>query len=1228
MEKLTISLDNVHCSECGSTIYKILSSILKLSKAQFNNEWVSTEEFADSGTRSSDSGVTAYLSLNQLTLLGPQGVLSSNERKLLSKLESAGFDCLSSTLESDEDIEDSFWVAPFRAIFDGGKKKLEAKKRQRRHVDNCIVCREEQEKLREEKEKDKATGSKLKNVTDKLFKSGSSSDEDTLTDLPNIVTASPREYRAVVAISGLQESSEVVSAAVSSFCEKSGLPQKDENGQSTISLSEVSGTLTALLPDKQYVNGLISEIRELGHECSLLELLPIERSYKFKVTAVIGGMTCAACTTAVNMAVQDLPFVVDCAVNLVSKSGSFVLDSASKENLDTLKETVEDIGYEYQQIEVNQVRHAATQTQSRTVNLKISGMFCEHCPGNINNQLESYGDAVVVNDPVSLKRPYVRLTYIPTPSQITIRSILKDLNDLSPQYKVEIVKPISMDERLKRMVKHDLVVIAKRLVLTAFFVIPTFVFGVVGMSLVHKDNAFRKWLESPIWQGNVSRAIWILLILSTPIYFFAADIFHKKALKEIYSSWKATLPWKRRLFRFGSMNLLMSLGTTVSYFSSIALLALAATSPRQEMGYMTTYFDSVVFLTFFLLTGRLLEAYSKSRTADAISGLGLLKPQKAHLLERTTDSGEVPIEGEDVKVELLEIGDYIRISPGESPAADAIVVSGVSQFDESALTGESIPVDHYVGDQIFSGTVNVGSATVVAKISTLDGTSLIDQIVNAVRDGQLNRAPIERTADILTGYFVPLICILAVVTWIVWLALGVSGSLPDSYLDIDVGGWVVWSLEFAIAVFVVACPCGIGLAAPTALFVGAGLAAKYGILARGGGAAFQEGARVEVVCFDKTGTLTVGGNPQVTSFAVLNSDKLEGSKSLAFQLCRDLELGSRHPLSIAIKNFVAAQTQSDSRISLLGNVVPEVEELPGRGLRGDVVLDSSMNAEWMKSKPLKAILGNELLLAESECEPLTTAQKDTLDLWKRNGNSVVVIAVKLGERQFIPVMMVAAKDELRPEAKSVIGSLKDTGITSWMISGDNEVTAKAIAAQVGISPDHVVAQVLPEEKAAKVKWIQSTFHRGSGKTVKPAIVAMVGDGVNDAPALAAADIGVAMGTGSDLALNSCDFILLPPKYPLVSLLTLFQLSRKVFNRVKFNFGWALVYNCIGVPIAAGVIYPYHNSRLNPVWASAAMAASSVSVVMSSLALRLFKPSKVVKTESLVQVVEVEEVMGL
>lgn len=405
-----------------------------------------------------------------------------------------------------------------------------------------------------------------------------------------------------------------------------------------------------------------------------------------------------------------------------------------------------------------------------------------------------------------------------------------------------------------------------------------------------------------------------------------------------------------------------------------------------------------------------------------------------------------------IETDLLEVGDVISVVRGASPPADGTIVSGQSQFDESSLTGESRLVTKVEGDSVFAGTINQGQVVNV-RVDSIGGDSMLDQIVKVVREGQTRRAPIERLADMITGYFVPVVTLLAISTWLIWLGLGLSGSLPDSYLDEDQGGWPVWSLGFAIAVFVIACPCGIGLAAPTALFVGSGLAAKYGILAKGGGEAFQEASGLDCIVFDKTGTLTQGGEPKVTDEKVLTHDA--ETMKVVYAVSQKLEEGSAHPLARAVMKHC----ESKEQVVL---AALETEEMPGRGLRGLFRLPNG--------NVIEAIIGNERFMDENGVVDLDRHSWD-LESWKMAGKSVVLLAIrKYGgdessyDESFRLMALYSATDPLRHEAPEVVRHLQESGIGVWMISGDNAKTAIAVAAMVGIPPENVIAGVLPTEK--------------------------------------------------------------------------------------------------------------------------------------------------------------------
>lgn len=1209
VESLRISIGNVHCSDCEFTVRQTIAHFFTLVDLTSPDGPTEIEKLPANTVsyRLKDSQIDLYYynrhGLDELRL-------QHSTKSIVNALRKNGFSILSwdfsrdgHTVKASEGTLTSTSDEAVTSVLPKLWKRYRDHQLRKHHLANCSSCHEKEQY---------SDGGKEDDLSDSSF--------EVVVDKPQ------QEFRAVFSVSGMSCAACVqsVSGAIQAVLDELNVTPSGEDPLFSVNLLQHSAIV--LVPNKQLVNKIIQAVVDAGFTAQLLEVLSIQRSVNEKVTAVIGGITCAACVNSVVSAVNELPFILDSGVNAVTKSGQFVLENSGDgtgENIKKLKQTVEDCGFDFELVKQEKINYTSGKSASRSINISVDGMFCTNCPDLIMRYLKSFGDAIVIEDPISLNQPFVKFTYIPNVEKgVTVRRFLSDLNHLQPLenesgyitdttrdgiFKCKLVERVSIDEHLRKLAKQETMKIVRRLVLATVIAIPSFVFGIVGMSLVSKHNSFRVWLEEPIWAGNVSRMMWIVFILSTPVYFFAADVFHVKAIKEIRSLWIHKNSFKKRFFKFGSMNLLMCLGTTISYVASIVLLIL---STKQEamthMGFHTTYFDSVVFLTFFLLIGRLLESISKNKTADAVASLSSMKVTSATIVERVKnekDSGYTYVNDQVVDVKLLDSGDYIRISTGESPAVDCVLVEGTTEFDESALTGESDPVGHEPGHQIYSGTVNIGSTSVIAKILSVDGDSLIDQIVSTVRDGQMRKAPIERLADVLTGYFVPVIVLLAILTWIIWLALAYSNSLPSRYLDIDVGGWTVWSLEFAIAVFVIACPCGIGLAAPTALFVGSGLAAKYGILAKGGGAAFQDAAKTNLVCFDKTGTLTYG-QLKVTDFAFVTSEVSEDKKSavklFGLQLARDLELPSKHPIANAVKEFAQTHVFDDNSLVLGSNKVPSIETVPGKGLKGAINFGSEEGL-WSQYGPNEALLGNESLLRDYDVL-VSDEQKDVLVSWKKDRKSVVNIALRcqnlFGDDKFHLIVMLACRDEVRSESKPVIEYLNGKGIQCWMITGDNKLTADSIGKEIGIPPERIISEVLPDEKQAKVLELQ----KGPGN-----FVAMVGDGINDAPALASANVGIALSSGADLAVTSSDFILLNKQHPVATLCTLLDLSKVVFRRVRFNFGWSLIYNMIGIPIAAGVIYPYNNTRLSPVWASAAMAASSLSVVTSSLMLKFYRP---------------------
>jgi Cu+-exporting ATPase len=957
---------------------------------------------------------------------------------------------------------------------------------------------------------------------------------------------------------------------------------------------------------------LIKEaIEDAGYDASVAEVHQTSsspgnvgfsgRKEVYKLTVSIDGMTCSACVGTITRGLSELPFVSETYIDLINNKGTIEF---AGDNKATILEKIDDLGYDATEIRFEKLDGPKQDVHpiEREVTITVEGTYCPLCPTNIANALDKrFGATVTIVQAPNPKIPRLTVRYTPSPPATTIREIIATINAADEAFSASIYHPPSDEERssdIRRRHRND---ILWRLLLALVVAIPTFVIGIVYMSLVSKTNTTRIWFEEPVWAGNVSREEWALFIMTTPVMFYSANHFHKGAIKDIRTLWRRTskVPILRRFYRFGSMNLLISLGTTIAYFSSLAVLIMNATASRTLKGRSSdTYFDSVTFLTLFLLIGRFLEAYAKAKTGDAVNMLANLKPSEAYLVIQDNGKGNNNSDNDDLNVtkistDMLEVGDIVSVPHGSSPPTDGTIhQEGAFLFDESSLTGESKPVKKSRGDQVFAGSINVSHPVHVA-VTELGGTSMLDKIVAVVREGQGKRAPIERIADAITGYFAPIVTLTAVITWVVWLGLGAGGVLPRSWLDVQQGGWAFWSLEFAIAVFVVACPCGIGLAAPTALYVGGGLAAKNHVLVQGGGEAFQEASSMDVLVFDKTGTLTEG-KMQVTNFDMLEQPRDQhGDTTLALAIAKVLEDSSTHPIATAISMYCTTAMRDSSLPSLIAS---EIKEVSGSGMTGTFIAKS---ADSNKETIYEARLGNQRFETTEDSHLFNTL----LGKYQNLGQSIAILSLRRLNNSpnttpppFHATALFSITDPLRPDAASVLHTLQHThNLAIHMCTGDNANTARSIALQLGIPTANIRSNVLPHEKAEYIKSLQSVA--GVRK-----IVAFIGDGTNDIPALSAADVSIALASGSDVAITQASFILL--NSDLETILQLVGLAKRVFWRVKANFVWAAIYNVALIPVAAGVFFPVGQWRLGPVWASAAMAASSVSVVCSSLALRL------------------------
>ena len=651
-------------------------------------------------------------------------------------------------------------------------------------------------------------------------------------------------------------------------------------------------------------------------------------------------------------------------------------------------------------------------------------------------------------------------------------------------------------------------------------------------------------LSAPVLVGGMAHVLpgvpaflqnpWLLLVLTTPVQFWVGWTFHRGFLHDLR-------------YRSASMSTLVSIGTSAAYFESLAVTLW----PHAFAGHMrTTYYDvSAVVITLVVL-GRWLETRARGRTSEAIRRLVTLAPRTARVIRGGQEA--------DVATAEVVVGDFVRIRPGERIPVDGVVTESASTVDESMLTGESLPVAKAPESKVFAGTIN-RTGSFVFRAARVGAETTLARIIALVAEAQGSRAPIQRLADRVAAVFVPIVLTLAALTFVAWWLVGPEPA-------------GLFALTNAIAVLVIACPCAMGLATPTAIMVATGRGAEVGVLIRSAGA-LERLHRVDTVVFDKTGTLTLGKLtvidvvPATAVRAAGGSTAEASSEDDVLALAAAAEQGSEHPLGEAIV----------ARAKERGLALPPIAEfttVPGQGV-------DTMAADG------RVLLGNRTLMDARGIDVAALAPR--AQALSAEGKTVVYLAFAgraLG--------LVAAADTLKPEARAAVAGLQRLDLQVTMLTGDHRLTAEAIARQAGV--DRVLAEVLPEDKAREIQRLQ-----GEGRRV-----AMVGDGINDAPALAQAEVGIAMGSGTDVAIEAADVTLM--RGDLRGVVAAVELSRRTIRIVQENLVWAFGYNVVLIPVAAGALYPLWGVLLSPILAGAAMAFSSVSVVTNSLRLKRWRPS--------------------
>ena len=811
----------------------------------------------------------------------------------------------------------------------------------------------------------------------------------------------------------------------------------------------------------------------------------------------IEGMSCASCAQTVEKATKKLSGVQESTVNLATEKMHITYDEAKLTDKD-IQEAVNQSGYK-----------AVTNTKQK--NYVIEGMTCASCAQTIEKAVGKLAAVQMVN--VNLATEKMSIEY--DPDQLVLADVTKAVEEVGYTAHEEVETGDEIDRTREKKAQH-IKDMWQRFWISALFTVP-----LLYISMGHMLGMPLPEFIDPM--ANAVTFALAQLVLTIPVIILGREFF-KVGFKALVKG-------------HPNMDSLVALGTSAAFLYS--LISTVAIGMGNTHLAMDLYYESAAVILTLITLGKYFEALSKGKTSEAIKKLMGLAPKQARIMR---NGQEV-----DVAIDEVQVNDLIIVKPGEKMPVDGIVVEGNTSVDEAMLTGESIPVEKTAGDAVIGASINQ-NGTIKYKATKVGKDTALSQIIKLVEDAQGSKAPIAKLADIISGYFVPIVIVLAVISGLAWYIAGESG---------------VFALTIAISVLVIACPCALGLATPTAIMVGTGKGAEHGVLIKSGGA-LEKTHKIQTIIFDKTGTITEG-KPEVTDIVAVNGMSEEELLILA----ASAERGSEHPLGEAIVHGAEKKDLSLFKTQTFN-------ALPGHGI--EVTIENQ-----------SLLLGNKKLMIDHGISIDTV--ETVSDTLAGEGKTPMYIAK---DDQIVGIIAVA--DTVKANSLKAIEKLHKMGLEVAMITGDNKRTAQAIAKQVGI--DRVLSEVLPEEKANEVKKLQA-----EGK-----IVAMVGDGINDAPALAQADIGIAIGSGTDVAMESADIVLM--RSDLMDVSTAVELSKATIKNIKENLFWAFGYNVLGIPIAMGLLHVFGGPLLNPMLAGAAMSFSSVSVLINALRLKRFRPSSI------------------
>lgn len=830
----------------------------------------------------------------------------------------------------------------------------------------------------------------------------------------------------------------------------------------------------------------------------------ITNTKEMKCILPIQGMHCASCASAIEKNLAKVPGVRKATVNFAAEKAHVVFDAAQTKKED-LVTAVEKSGYSViSEPPETPSENSMDAEGKKRLKLTIVGMDNPHCVSTIKGALDRLSGVIAKELFVTQK---AIITYDPVvTSPEIIKKTIRDLgyNPLDERNGSTVV------DREKKARENEIRNLKQRMFIAVLFSIPLLI---LAMILPFLDIGLPMILEN-----NLPL---IEFILATPVL-FAGSFFYSRGLLGAYRTRTAT------------MDTLVAVGTGTAYLYSL-VISIMIWMGDQTYGTHDLYYEVAALLIAFILLGKYLEAIAKGKTSEAIRKLMGLQAKTA-TVKREGKEIEIPIEE-------VQVGDLVIVKPGQKIPVDGMVVQGHSSVDESMITGESIPVEKQKGDTVIGATINKqGSFTF--KATKVGSETALAQIIKLVEEAQGSKAPIQQLADKVSSYFVPAVIIIAIISFVVWSLLGMG---------------FFFALTIFVAVLIIACPCALGLATPTAIMVGTGKGAEHGILIKSA-EALQKAQDITTIVFDKTGTLTKG-KPEVTDIVTARGF----TETDILEYAAIAEKRSEHPLGEAI-----VKKAVEKKIKLRDPTT--FAAISGKGL--EATIDRK-----------KILLGNRALMKERGIA--IASLEDTLQRLENEGKTAMILGV---DKKVAGIIAVA--DTVKDHAKDAIDELHRLGKEVVMLTGDNTRTAQAIAKTVGI--DRVLAEVLPEQKVEEIKRLQSEGKR----------VAMVGDGINDAPALAQAQIGIAIGSGTDIAIESGDIVLI--KEDLRDVAKAMALSKYTMRKIRQNLFWAFFYNVLGIPIAAGILYPFTGWLLSPIIAGAAMAFSSVSVVSNALMMRRWR----------------------